>query len=55
MRALVVKIVSALSVAALLVSCQVKMPEDVLPPESSIISLIFYFVLFAEDLKHKPH
>lgn len=33
MRAFVVKIVSALSVAALLVSCQVKMPEDVLPPD----------------------
>lgn len=33
MRAFVVKIVSALSVAALLLSCQVKMPEDVLPPD----------------------
>ncbi len=33
MRTFVVKIVSVLSVAALLVSCQVKMPEDVLPPE----------------------
>lgn len=42
MRTFVVKMISALSVATLLLSCQVKMPEDVLPPDKMEVVLYDY-------------